>query len=183
MNKPWWTGVPDAIFCSVYTKFCRYRSTGLRDGFLKGFYHIWVWWQYWSCDQHHVRKISFPCTRKLTNKIWLKWLSGFWEKPGLNIIYKLPLAKVQKLPWPWMLSHTFINSIGCLHLPTFRSQAAIVPGNPLFSLFHIEKPKIQKPNIPCGPRVMSIFTLRARPAKMMLGEASSPFACRWLDNV
>ena len=30
-------------------------------------------------------------------------------------------------------------------------------------------------NIPRGSRVMSIFTKRARPAKMMLDEASSPF--------
>ena len=30
-------------------------------------------------------------------------------------------------------------------------------------------------NKPCGSRVMSIFTNRARLAKMMLGEASSPF--------
>ena len=33
----------------------------------------------------------------------------------------------------------------CLHLPTFRSQAAIVSENPLFSLFPIEKPKL--PNL------------------------------------
>ena len=30
-------------------------------------------------------------------------------------------------------------------------------------------------SLPCGSRVMSIFTKRARPAKMMLGEALSPF--------
>ena len=30
-------------------------------------------------------------------------------------------------------------------------------------------------NIPCGPRVMSIFTKRVRAAKIMLGEALSPF--------
>ena len=32
-----------------------------------------------------------------------------------------------------------------------------------------------EPNAPHGSRVMSIFTKRAQPAKMMLGEASSPF--------
>ena len=42
-------------------------------------------------------------------------------------------------------SHTFINSTSCLHLPTFRSHAAIVSENPLFSLFPIEKPKF--PNL------------------------------------
>ena len=30
--------------------------------------------------------------------------------------------------------HTFIRSISCLHLPTYRSQAVIVFKNPLFSL-------------------------------------------------
>ena len=38
-------------------------------------------------------------------------------------------------------------------------------------------------NIPCGSRVMSIFTQRSRPAKMMLNEASSSFAYQCLDNV
>ena len=36
-------------------------------------------------------------------------------------------------------SHTFINSTSCLHIPIFRSHAAIVSENPLFSLFSIEK--------------------------------------------
>ena len=31
-------------------------------------------------------------------------------------------------------------------------------------------------NIPCGSRVMSLFTKRAQPTKIMLGEASSPFS-------
>ena len=30
-------------------------------------------------------------------------------------------------------------------------------------------------NMPCGSRIMSIFTKRPRPAEMVLGEASSPF--------
>ena len=35
-----------------------------------------------------------------------------------------------------------------------------------------------------GSRVMSIFTKKGRPAKMMLGEASSPFCmAQWIDNV
>ena len=33
-----------------------------RRRFLKGFYHIWAWLPYWSCDQHHFNKFSFPCT-------------------------------------------------------------------------------------------------------------------------
>ena len=45
-------------------------------------------------------------------------------------------------------SHTFINSISRLHLPTFRSLAAIVSENPLFSLFPIEKPKLPNLTLP-----------------------------------
>ena len=37
--------------------------------------------------------------------------------------------------------------------------------------------------IQCGSRVMSIFTKKAQPAKMMLGEGSSPFSYQWVDNV
>ena len=40
-----------------------------------------------------------------------------------------------------------------------------------------------EPNILCSTRVMSIFTERARPAKMMLCEASSFFAYQWLGNI
>ena len=50
----------------------------------------------------------------------------------------------------------------------------------LFSYQLLDNVKIHKytefePNIPCGSRVMSIFTKRAQPAKMMLGEATSTF--------
>ena len=41
-----------------------------------------------------------------------------------------------------------MKSIGCLYLPTFRSQASIVSKNPLFSLFPIEKPKFPNVTLP-----------------------------------
>ena len=40
--------------------------------------------------------------------------------------------------------HTFLSSISCLHLPTFRWLAA----NPLFSLFPTEKPKLPNLTLP-----------------------------------
>ena len=45
-------------------------------------------------------------------------------------------------------SHTFINSISCLHLPTFRSQAAIVSEKSTVFLFPIEKPELQNLTLP-----------------------------------
>ena len=47
----------------------------------------------------------------------------------------------------------------------------------------IHKYTTLEPNIPSGSRVMSIFTKRAQPAKMMLGEASSQLSYQWLDNI
>ena len=45
-------------------------------------------------------------------------------------------------------SHTFINSISCLHLPTFRSLAAMVSEKSTVSLFPIEKPKLPNLTLP-----------------------------------
>ena len=45
-------------------------------------------------------------------------------------------------------SHIFIYSITCLLLPTFRSLAAIVSENLLFSLFPIEKPRLPNLTLP-----------------------------------
>ena len=42
------------------------------------------------------------------------------------------------------------------------------------------------PNIPCGSRVMNIFTNSQQPAEMMLSKPSSIkknwYTCQWLDN-
>ena len=45
-------------------------------------------------------------------------------------------------------SHTFIISISCLYLPTFRSQASIVSEKSTVSLFPIEKPKFPNLTLP-----------------------------------
>ena len=80
--------------------------------------YIWAWRPSFSCDQHHVHAFSFPCTWKLTYKIWLKLPSSFLGKQVLIFICKYTGAKVKKCHWPSIPS--------CLHLPTFRSQSAIV---------------------------------------------------------
>ena len=45
-------------------------------------------------------------------------------------------------------SHTFIYSISCLHLPTFRSLAAIVSEKSTVFTFPIEKPKLPNLTLP-----------------------------------
>ena len=56
----------------VHTKVRGNWSTGS----WKGFYYIWAWQPYWSCDQHPLYKFSYPYTLKLTYKILYK------KKPG-----------------------------------------------------------------------------------------------------
>ena len=51
-----------------------------------------------------------------------------------------------------------MNSTSCLHLQTFRSHAAIVSENPLFSLFPIEKPKFPCRKIGQGQPRVTIYT-------------------------
>ena len=38
----------------------------------------------WLCDQHHVHGFLFPCTWKLTYKIWLKMAQWFLIKASFN---------------------------------------------------------------------------------------------------
>ena len=36
--------------------FMKIGQPALEKKNFKGFYHIWAWWQSWSCDQDHVNK-------------------------------------------------------------------------------------------------------------------------------
>ena len=38
----------------------------------KGFYYIWAWRPYWSCDLDHLNKLSFPHPMEDTHEIWLQ---------------------------------------------------------------------------------------------------------------
>ena len=49
----------------------------------------------WSCDQHHVNKFSFPCTRKLSYKIWFRMAQWFLRKFGLNFCMYTTLGQGQ----------------------------------------------------------------------------------------
>ena len=37
----------------------------------KGFYHIWAWRPYWSCDPDATNKILFLLPKEAPHKIWL----------------------------------------------------------------------------------------------------------------
>ena len=57
------------------------------------------------------------------------------EKIWVEFLYVHDLGPRSRNDLDLQYSHTFMKSISCLYLPTFRSQASIVSENPLFSLF------------------------------------------------
>ena len=64
------------------------------------------------------------------------------EKSMFQFSYINDLGPRSRIDLDLQYSNTFINSISCLHLPTFRSQAAKVSEKSTVSLFPIEKPKL-----------------------------------------
>ena len=64
------------------------------------------------------------------------------EKIGFEFFYVHDLGPRSRNDLDLQYSYTFIHSLRCLLLPIFRSQAAIVSENPMFSLFPIEKQKL-----------------------------------------
>ena len=70
------------------------------------------------------------------------------EKIRFEFLYVHDLGPRSSNDLDLQYSHTFMKSISCLYLPTFRSQAAIVSKNPLFSLFPMEKPKFPNLTLP-----------------------------------
>ena len=48
----------------VVLKFLLNRSAGSVQDFFKGFYHIWAWWPFWSCDLDYLYKHCFPVLEK-----------------------------------------------------------------------------------------------------------------------
>ena len=67
------------------------------------------------------------------------------EKIQFDFLYVHNLGPRSRNDLDLQCSHIFIYSIRCLLLLLFRSLAAIISENPLFSLFPIEKPTL--PNL------------------------------------
>ena len=78
----------------------------------------------------------FLVPKSLHTKFGQKRSSGFWEKINFDMLM------MSRNDLDIEYSYTYIFSSSCLHLPMFRSQAAIVSENPLFSLFPVEKSKL-----------------------------------------
>ena len=70
------------------------------------------------------------------------------EKIQFEFLYAHNLGPRSRNDIDLQYSHIFIHSISCLLLLTFRSLAAIISENPLFSLFPIEKLKLPNLTLP-----------------------------------
>ena len=70
------------------------------------------------------------------------------EKIRFEFLYVHDLGPRSRNDLDLQYSLTFIKLVRCLLLPTFRSLAAIVSENPLFSLFPIEKPMLPNLTLP-----------------------------------
>ena len=73
-----------------------------------------------SDGHHYVNIFSFTCTKKLTYKIWSIKVKWFLRKTRFN-----DFGPKSRNDIDLEYSYTFIYSSSCLHLPMFRSQAAI----------------------------------------------------------
>ena len=70
------------------------------------------------------------------------------EKTRFEFLYVHKLGPRSRNDLDLQNSITFINSLRCLLLPTFRSLAAIVFEKSTVSLFPIEKPKLPNLTLP-----------------------------------
>ena len=107
-----------------------------RRRFLKSFYHIWAWRPSWSCDQHHVNKFSFTLYLKAFIQNLVQNGTVVSEKICFEFLYVHDLGPRSKNDLGLQYSHSFMKSVSCLYLPTFRSQASIVCEIHCFTFSH-----------------------------------------------
>ena len=93
---------------------------------MKGFYHIWAWWPSWSCDQHRVKKFFISMYQKAYIQNLVKNGPVVSEKSKFLFSCLNDLEPRSRNDLDLECSFTLINSIRCLHLLNFRSQAAII---------------------------------------------------------
>ena len=107
------------------------------EGFLP---YIWTWRPSWSCDQHHVNMffLHILVPESFHTKFGSEWQNGFLENLVL-FLYVHDLGPRSRNELDLQYSYTFMKSISCLYLPTFRSQASKASEKPFFFIFSYRK--------------------------------------------
>ena len=93
---------------------------------MKGFYHIWAWRPFWSCDQHHVIRFFISLYLKAFIQSLVQIGTVVSEKLQFEFLYVHNLGPRSRNDLDLQYSHIFIYSIRCFLLLPFRSLAAIV---------------------------------------------------------
>ena len=128
----------------LHTKFCGKSARQFRRRFLKGFYHIWAWRPSWSCDQHHVKIFFISLYLKAFIQNLVQNGSVVSEKIRFDFLYVHDLWPRSRNDLDLQYSHTFIKSLSCLYLPTFRSQTSIVSEKSTVFTFSYRKALVSK---------------------------------------
>ena len=119
--------------------------TKFRGNFLKSFHHIWAWWSSWPCDQQascHQIFNSLYRTAFIQNLVQNGTV--VFEKIWFYFLYVHDIGPRARHDLDLQYSHTFINSIRCLLLLTFRSLAAMVSENSTVFTFSYGKAQMTK---------------------------------------
>ena len=121
LNRLWWARVPDAT-----SQVSRSSALQFWRRFLKGFYHIWAWWPFWSCD-------------KQTFVLPFQWGSRW------NMASIIPLVSEKMLENGWRTTdnrrRTIDNGRTMKHDQTISSQAAFGFGELKVIVFPLSHPK------------------------------------------
>ena len=117
----------------LWKSACRIRI----GRFLKGFYHIWVCWPSWSCDQPHVVRFSFPLYLKSFIQNSVKISTVVYEKIKFECLKVQTLGPRSRDDIGLQYSHIFMYSIRCFLLLPFRSLAAIVSEKSTINTFFL----------------------------------------------
>ena len=118
-----------------------------RRRFLKGFYPIWAWRPSWLCDQHHVVNLISLYLKAFTQNL-IQNGTVVSEKIRFEILYVHNIGPRSRNDIGLQYSHTFINLIRCLLLPTLRSLVAIVSEKPTVFPFSYGNAKLTNFTLP-----------------------------------
>ena len=111
--------------------------------FLKGFYHIWAWRHLGHVTSIMSSDFHFLVPETLHTKFGSDRHSSS-EKIRFEFLYVHDLWPRSRNDIDVQYSHTFIYSIRCLLLPTFRSLAAIVSEKSTVFTFSYRKAYVTK---------------------------------------
>ena len=107
--------------------------------FLKRFYHIWSWWPFWTCDQHHVIRFLIFLYMKAFIQNLVQIGTVVSEKIQFEFLYVHDLGSRSRDDLDLQFSQIFINIIRCLLPLLFRALAAIVSENSTIFTFSYRK--------------------------------------------